>query len=101
VAWSGAASHLPATDTLSSPVLHRALRNEKAVFHARFVGGQIQPVNMSNSPIWGRRPLSGTVIVTEIVVTGVCHHCAPSARQASRRSRTADVDFGRSLGLPR
>jgi hypothetical protein len=42
---SGAASHLLATDTLSSPVLHRLLRDEPAVFHMQSASGQVQLVD--------------------------------------------------------
>src|SRR6266566_4161127 len=39
VSSSGAASHLPATGPLSSPVLHR-LRDETAVFHTQSASGK-------------------------------------------------------------
>src|SRR5215831_11351065 len=50
VSSSGAASHLLATDPLSSPVLHRLLRDETAVFYTQSASGK------SNSSIkrsWG------------------------------------------------
>src|SRR5262249_25045965 len=50
VSPSGAASHLLATDPLSSPVLHRLLRDETAVFYTQSASGK------SNSSIkrsWG------------------------------------------------
>src|SRR5215475_1014282 len=88
VTWSGAAaSPLLATDTLSSPVLHRALRNEKAAVHARFVGGQAQLVNIGSSSFkrHSRRDCCNACLP---------HHCAPSARGASSR---IEVALGRAL----
>src|SRR5215475_12749002 len=90
VTWSGAAaSPLLATDTLSSPVLHRALRNEKAVFHARFVGGQAQLVDIGSSSFrrhsHRRRDCCNACLP---------HHCAPSARRASSR---IEVALGRAM----
>src|SRR5262249_1050508 len=84
MAWSGAASHLPATDTLSSPVLHRALRNEKAVFHARFVGGQVQLVNIGSSSFKRHRHRH-----RDCCNACLPHHCATSARRASSRIEAA------------
>ena len=89
MARSGAASHLPATDTLSSPGLHRAPRNEKAAVHARFVGGQVQRVNIASSSFkrHGHRHRD---------CRNAClpRHCAPSARRASSRIEGA---FGRAM----
>ena len=80
MAWSGAASHRLATDPLSSPGLHRALCNEKAAVHARFVGGQVQRVNMGSSSFkrhsHRRRDRCNACLP---------HHCAPSVRRASSR----------------
>ena len=89
MARSGAASHLPATDTLSSPGLHRAPRNEKAAVHARFVGGQVQRVNIGSSSFkrhsHRRRDCRNACLP---------RHCAPSARRASSRIEGA---FGRAM----
>src|SRR6516225_4577959 len=84
MAWSGAASHLRATRTLSSPVLHRAPGDEKAVFHARFVGGQVQRVNIASSSFkrQGQRR-------RDCCNACLPHHCAPSARGASSRIEVA------------
>src|SRR5262245_66633782 len=80
MAWSGAASHLPATDPLSSPGLHRAPRNEKAAVHARFVGGQVIRVNMGSASFkrHSHRHRDGCIACLP-------HHCAPFARRASSR----------------
>ena len=106
MAWSGAASHRLATDPLSSPGLHRALCNEKAAVHARFVGGQVQRVNMGSSSFkrhsHRRRDRCNACLP---------HHCAPSVRRASSRiegvlgramNAAALLGRGRAgLGLPR
>src|SRR5258708_31705459 len=84
VAWSGAVSHLLATDTLSSPVLYRALRSEKAVFHARFVGGQVPLVNIASSSVkWHSHRHR------DCCNACLPHHCAPSAWWASSRIEVA------------
>jgi hypothetical protein len=59
VSSSGAVSHLLATDPLSSPVLHRLLRDETAVFIRSLRAAS--PTRQYSD----RRALNSTVIVAE------------------------------------